>query len=196
MLAFGSKYSHWQKSFKTTAFMQPTLVFFTFIDPCVFPPCLRGKSVLLLQELILPFMLFLPTSVTFSVNSPLSQLLCTSVSSTASSLPPGFSSQIKHNMPRSPVSADIQPLPSDLSFPSFSSHPAKRINQVIKFCLYFLTSQALIILKQPGCCSHFSEILPRDVTSDPLITGSILLHLSQLVLMLFLLSSNTLSGTH
>lgn len=39
-----------------------TLLLFTFIDPCVFPSCLGGKCVLLLEELTLLFLLFIPAS--------------------------------------------------------------------------------------------------------------------------------------
>lgn len=156
------------KSLKTKAFTQSTVLFSTFIDPCVFP-YLRGKSALLLQDVILLFILFIPTSATSSGN-----FLCKfpSLSILRSSLPPGCSSQIKYKHAQF-FCIDIHSTSMDLSAPPFSSLLCQRVNQEI--CSASIGSPSthssfqsslVLALISPNSFSAMSPVTPYLLDSE------------------------------
>lgn len=156
------------KSLKTKAFTQSTVLFSTLIDPCVFS-CLGGKSALLLQDVILLFILFIPTSATSSGN-----FLCKfpSLSILCSSLPPGCSSQIKYKHTQF-FCIDIHSTPMELSAPPFSSLLCQRVNQEI--CSASIGSSSthssfqsslVLALISPDSFSTMSPVTPYLLDSE------------------------------
>lgn len=149
--------------------MRSTLLLFTFSeDPCVFPSSLRGKCVLLLQELFLPFVFFILASVTsgkFLHKFSLSSLDCTLP-------PPGFSSQNK----RDGAQVSCIYIHTSLSLRILCSLTKGLTKWHVLW--YFFISRSLIIAMQSGFCSRVSEILLRNVSRGLLITGLVLFDVS------------------